>query len=296
VIDGAPQTTTTMWPRRQVLVLATLGMAGLGCGKRRPAPRGDGESQGPLTRRLLDLAASNGFPGAEVGPELERLARLVAAARAAGLAPAAALNRTIFEERGFVREIEERGGRFMLLPPVLASRRGSCVGLGTLYLALAERLGWKAHGVLVPGHFFVRIDEGTAGGGAGLRSVELLRQGEAMPESWYRQKYAVPASGGTAYLRPLTGAEVAAVIHFNLGNEHRESGRLPAARAQYQQAVDAFSDWAEAQASLGLTDHLLGRLTEAREAYQKAATLHPGLPGLARNRALLEQEIAGAAP
>jgi regulator of sirC expression with transglutaminase-like and TPR domain len=284
----------TRWPRRQVLGLATLGLAGLGCRTRRPDPQG--EPQRPLTQHLLELAAQNGFSGAEAGPELERLARQVAASRAAGRSPAAALNHTIFEERGFGREIEERGGRFMLLPPVLASRRGSCVGLGSLYLALAERLGWKAHGVLVPGHFFVRIEEGGADGGAGLRSVELLRQGETMPESWYRQKYAVPARGGTAYLRPLTSAEVAAVIHFNLGNEHREGERLPAARAQYQQAVTAFPDWAEAQASLGLTDHLLGRLAEARQAYRKAADLHPELPGLARNRALLEQEIAGEGP
>jgi regulator of sirC expression with transglutaminase-like and TPR domain len=282
----------TSWARRPLLGLAALGLAGLGCRGRTPP-----STERPLTRQLLELAARNGFPGGEVEPELERLGRQVAAAHRAGLSPVAALNRTVFAERGFVREIEQRGGRFMLLPPVLASRRGSCVGLGALYLALAERLGWPAHGVLVPGHFFVRIAEGPADAGSGgLRSVELLRQGEAMPESWYRQKYGVPAAGGGAYLRPLGGGEVAAVIHFNLGNEHREAGRLTAARAEYQSAVSAFPDWAEAQASLGLTDHLLGRLTAARQAYERAAALHPGLTGLARNRALLEQELAGQAP
>ena len=280
--------------RRRALAVLVAGCATLAASCRRPrtGAAGRGQSGASLGERLLALAADAGHPGAQDGAaaraELERIQRQVEAARAGGLGPVEALNQVVFEKVGFSREIEERGGRFMLLPPVLESHRGSCVGLGSLYLVLAERLGWPAHGVLVPGHFFVRVEEAGA-----PRSVELLRRGETMPESWYRQKYSVPEEAPSAYLRPLAPEEVVSVVHFNLGNEARERKELEAARAHYAAAVEGFPDFPEAQASLGLALHLLGRLPEARAAYERAARLHPQLPGLDKNLQVLEEESQG---
>jgi regulator of sirC expression with transglutaminase-like and TPR domain len=228
----------------------------------------------------------------EADDELARLARKVQAAVNAGAAPVDAMNATVFDELGFERQIEALGPAATLLPPVLRARRGSCVGLGTLYLAVAERLGRRAHGVLVPGHFFVRIEDA-----AGPRNVELLRRGEQMPESWYRHKYlpAPAARPPAAYLRALTTPEVLAVVRFNLANHQREAGALAAAEAGYRGATHDFPSFPEAHASLGLTLHLLGRLREARQAYQAASRLDPALPGLAKNLAAVDQELAAGA-
>jgi regulator of sirC expression with transglutaminase-like and TPR domain len=268
-----------------VLVLPALLLA---C--RRPEP------PGPALRALLDVALESGGLDGEAAARtregLDQLARRAAAGLARGEQAAEVFRRAIFEAGGFSREIDQQQARFMLLPGVLRERRGTCVGLGTLYLALAEAVGVPAHGVLVPGHFFVRVREG-----GGFANVELLRQGEPMPDSWYRSKYGVPAQSGAepAYLRALGPDEVAAVLRFNLANELREGGRPQEALARYRRAVADFPTFAEAHASIGLVQHTLGRLPEAHRAYQRAQQLNPQLPGLERNLTLLEQEMGSAA-
>jgi regulator of sirC expression with transglutaminase-like and TPR domain len=271
------------WRRRRLLLALALGPAATTLGCRRNADT----AATPFEQALLAVAAEVGFGGADgqrdALVELRRIARRVRET-ATGKPPTSQdLRRTLFDELGFVRVVDGLTARHMLLPPVLQDRRGSCVGLGCLFLALADRLRMTAWGVLVPGHFFVQVREA-----AGVRNVELLRGGEAMPESWYRQKYGVPTPACAAYLRPLTAAEVLAVARFNLGNHHREADALPRAADAYRRASRDFPGFPEAHASLGLTLHLQGRLPEARAAYQAAARLCPTLPGLDRNLAALE--------
>jgi tetratricopeptide (TPR) repeat protein len=281
------------------LLLAFLALSPAACRRERPP--------GPALGALLEVALESGSLRAEdaalARAEIARLAEPVAAALRRGERPAEVLRRALFEQGGFRREIDSLEARFMLLPGVLRERRGTCVGLGSLYLALAEAAGVAAHGVLVPGHFFVRVDGGTGGA---LANVELLRQGEPMPDGWYRTRYGVPRAAGDAaagapgalepgdlepYLRPLSMAEVTAVLRFNVANELRERGRPQEALARYRRAAADFPTFAEAHASVGLVQHMLGRLDEARQAYRTARQLQPQLPGLERNLAVLESEM-----
>ena len=55
--------------------------------------------------------------------------------------PASVLNSVIYRRFAFVREIDDKSLDYVLLPGVLRHHRGSCVGLGTLYMALGEALG-----------------------------------------------------------------------------------------------------------------------------------------------------------
>jgi tetratricopeptide (TPR) repeat protein len=180
----------------------------------------------------------------------------------------------------FAREVDDPSLRFVLLPSVLAAHRGSCVGLGTLALALAERLGVRARGVVAPGHFYVELRDGER-----WRPVELLKRGAELPATWYRTRY-----GTTG--RTISSAEVLGVVAYDVGNERRRQGRLPEARRAYERAVRDFPTFAEAHASLGVTLQLLGALDDAAAAYARARALAPNLPGLARNVALLDAERA----
>jgi regulator of sirC expression with transglutaminase-like and TPR domain len=245
---------------------------------------------GPLAEALL---AQGGASAGEKNRARRALAAVIGRVEQgfAGDKPAAALARVVFDELGFAREIEDPDLRFMRLPAVLASKRGSCYGLAGLYLALGERLGpthgFSLSGVLVPGHFFVRLTDS-----AGSHNLELLRRGEEMSESWYRERYQVPDA--PEYLRPLTTAEALAIFDFNVGNDLRRSWRLPEAAAAYARAAAAFPQLAEAHASLGLVRHLQGRLEEALAAYQAAQAANPHLPGLDRNLSVLRGELRGA--
>ncbi|HEX4337634.1 MAG TPA: transglutaminase family protein [Polyangiaceae bacterium] len=249
-------------------------------------------ARAPFSDALFALEADVEAAPAENdhGPvELARVASRVRAAARSGASRADALNRTVFGELGFVREVDDRDLRFVLPTAVLAGRRGSCVGLGTLYIALGELLGWRVDGVMVPGHFYVRVDENGR-----TRNVELLRKGEEMPDSWYRARFPAPGTASAEYGRALTPKEVLGVVEYDVGNERRREERFSEARRAYRFATSLFPAFAEAHASLGATEHVMGSLDAALESYATARKENPGLSGVERNVELLEEERARA--
>lgn len=237
-----------------------------------------------LSERFLALARASGAIDA-ARRELDQIAYLVRQRIVETNAhPTEALNHVVFVQLGFEREVDDEDVRFMLLPSVIAGRRGSCVGLAQLYLSLGERLQLPLSGVLVPGHIYIRYEDAQS-----TANIELLRRGEAMPRDWYVKKYAVPA-GINAYLRPLTDDEAVAVVHYNLGNALRNKRTIRAAMEYYTAAVRLFDGFPEAHASRGLAYQLWGDLGAAAASYERARTLHPELPGLKRNIAALSAE------
>jgi regulator of sirC expression with transglutaminase-like and TPR domain len=266
--------------RRSLLLL----LAGSGC---RTAPRR------PLVfaRALVAIAGESAVfdepRASSCLSELERLADEAEHELAAGghRSLATVVSELMFGRWGFVREVSDTNLSFVLLPGVLEHRRGSCVGLGTLFLALVDALGGSGAGVMRPGHFYARIQEQ-----AGPRNVELLRSGEAMPDAWYARRFPVPPSAAREYGRPLSRAEVSGVVHYNVGNERRRQRRLPEARAAFTRAIRRFPELSEAHASLGAVEQLLGDLDAAASSYARARQLNPELPGLEQNVALLNSE------
>ena len=247
--------------------------------------------RGPTPRRweLARAALLAGQPSdaTEAAAALQQLDDIAERVRelygAGGISAAEALRSVLFDELGFVREVTSTELAFVLLPGVLRHRRGNCVGLGTLYLALAQALGFMASGVLMPGHFYVRHQQPGQ-----PRNVELLRRGEAMPDSWYLARYPLPvATTRTPYARPLSNREVLGVIEYDIGNERRRQQRHADARTAYARAAELCPDFAEAHASLGALQHLLGDDAAALASYRVAQRLNPRLPGLEQNLALL---------
>jgi tetratricopeptide (TPR) repeat protein len=267
--------------RRRALLLAaaTVGCAGA-----------DRHSL-PFARAALGVARlAHSLKAGDERWCLEELERMSALARAIkhdnpSLSATSLLRKLVFDTLGFVREVTDTDLAFVLLPGVLKARRGSCVGLASVYLTLAEQLGVAAHGVLMPGHFYVRLEQGGR-----VENVELLRRGESMPDNWHGNRFPIPGGGAVEYGRPLTLPETMGVIHYNLGNERRRQLRLSEAREAYARAVGHFPDLAEAHASLGAIQHLLGQLDQAANSYRMARRANPHLPGVDQNISLLERE------
>ena len=264
--------------KRRALLLAAAACA---C-------RGSEPQRWSFARAALAVAQeSAGISAAEAAWSLEQLQGIAERVTAGKSGSAGdALGAVLFDELGFAREVTSTELGYVLLPSVLRHRRGSCVGLGTLYLALAQALDITASGVLRPGHFYVRRERpGPA------RNVELLRRGEAMPDAWYRERYPIPSSAErSAYARPLTSQEALGVIDYDIGNERRRQRRIPEARRAYASAVLLLPDFAQAHAGLGTMLHLLGEHAAAAASYDTARRLDPGLPGLEQNIALLQAE------
>lgn len=267
--------------RRALLLLAATA-----------ACRGRAPERWGLARSLVSLARgageADGADEAGLIDELERIAESARRLARHGGDPSAAIVRALFDELGFEREVESTDLRFVLMPGVLRERRGSCVGLGTLYLALGEALGFDTRGVLMPGHFYVRQQ------GPGVpRNVELLRRGEAMSDDWYPRRFPLPGAAAGYYATPLTAEQVLGVVDYDVGNERRRQQRYVEAEAAYARAVRRFPTFAEAHASLGSMQHLLGELPRAAASYRTARELNSDLPGLDANIALLDAELRG---
>jgi tetratricopeptide (TPR) repeat protein len=266
--------------KRRAFLIA-LGSAA--CSVSAPPPR--------FARSLLSAARAAGeVSAADERFSLDELARIQHLAQpvleqAGPDGAGEVLSELLFGRLGFVREVDDKSLSFVLLPSVLRRRQGSCVGLSTLFLALCDGCGIAANGVLMPGHFYVRL-----GPGQRTRNVELLRRGEAMPDAWYGQRFPIAGGGAAEYARPLSRDETLGVVEYDVGNERRRQLRLTEAQAAFERAIRDFPGFAEAHASLGSTLHLLGQLEQAATSYDRARALNPNLPGVAWNRSLLDSE------
>jgi tetratricopeptide (TPR) repeat protein len=271
------------------LACAAIALAGIAC-----KPSATQRPPGPLTSEFFALAAEFGADAeatTRAWAQLQDIALHVEQRRRHTHADLADdLNAVVFGELGFEREIASTATRYFQLSSVLGDRRGSCLGLGALYLAIGERIGMPLDGILLPGHFFVRTR------GPGGHNVELLRRGEAMPDDWYHKKYGPWPPAGSAYFRPVPPTELAAIHWYNRGNELRAAGNLAAAESAFAHAARGFPDFAEAQASLGAVLQRRGAFAEAAAAYRAAASAWPDLPGLAGNVELLQRQLAATAP
>jgi hypothetical protein len=258
------------------------------CADRRSNPH---VRDGSIAQRLLGVNRQRGTDETAAAQELERLATTIRAALDRhGHEPAVeVINHVIFGPERFSREVDDPGLEFVLLPSVLQTRRGSCVGLGTLYLALGDLLGLPIRGVLLPGHFFVR-----AWDGARWRNVELLREGEEHPSEWYQARWPVPPTTKSVYDRALTDDEVLAVVEYDVGNDLRRRGRVPEGKRAFEQAVGLFPSFPEAEASLGAMLQLAGDLDAAASAYATAKQVSPHLSGIDENVRLLQCEKTSA--
>lgn len=264
------------------------------CADRRRIPQ---VGEGSISQRLL-VAARGLTAERETGEvaateELERLATTLRAEldHHPREPPIEVVDRVVFGRQRFSREVDDSGLEFVLLPSVLRTRRGSCVGLGTLYLALGDLLGIPMRGILLPGHFFVRAWDNSR-----WRNVELLREGEEHPSEWYRARWPVPPTTKSVYDRALTEDEVLAIVEYDIGNELRRRGRVPESRRAFERSVANFPSFPEAEASLGAMMQLSGELDAAARAYNLAKQISPQLAGVDDNIRLLESErVSGGA-
>ena len=193
------------------------------------------------------------------------------------------INKYLFDELGFQSISEANDPNDLFLHSVLDKRRGYCLSLSILYLSLAERLGLPLYGVVVPGHFFVRYDDGRV-----RFNIETTAKGGSVPDEHYVNKFKVPQgdprvllsqdSRGGIYMKSLNKIQTLGCLFNNLGNVYYDTGNYELALLALTRAVQINPMLAESRSNLGNVYLKKGQLNEAVYQYQAALEINPNDP------------------
>jgi regulator of sirC expression with transglutaminase-like and TPR domain len=123
---------------------------------------------------------------------------------------------------------------------VIDRRKGSCVSLPVLYVALGQRLGYPIRGVAVPGHTFCRWDDPVTGERHNIESANLGGLTDHDDEYYRHWPYEVDPRWEREHhvLKSLSMREYAAVMVGCLGAYYQ-------AKRDYPSAIrwDALAHW-----------------------------------------------------
>jgi tetratricopeptide (TPR) repeat protein len=181
------------------------------------------------------------------------------------------INQYLFDELGFKSLAEASDPNSLFLHTVLDQKQGYCLSLSVLYLSLAERLGLPMYGVVVPGHFFVRYDDGTR-----QYNIETTSSGGTASDEQYIEKFNVPLNNRNGiYMKNLNKIQTLGCFFNNLGNSYDRIGDMDSALKAYQKAVEINPTLSESRVNVGNIYLKKGKVTEAVNEYLAALRINP---------------------
>ncbi len=199
----------------------------------------------------------------ELFPIAKKLKPLLASARTDS-ARAVLLTAWVFDTLGVRPDLESNNLEGSLPSQVLLRKRGSCVGISLLFLALGRVLDIPVKPVFLPGHLFVRFRSGNF-----ARNIETLRPGIIRTDSFYRDTFHL-AQRRWYDLSDREPVQALAALTFNLANFHAGRSQWDFALVEYSSAESLLPGYPDAVGSQGAALFALGRTPEA-EAKLRAA-------------------------
>ncbi len=179
------------------------------------------------------------------------------------------INEYLYNELGFKSIAEASNPNDLFLHTVLDKKRGYCLSLSILYLSLAERLGLPLYGVVVPGHFFVRYDDGRI-----KFNIETTSNGGTADNEHYIKEFKTPR-GSNIYMKNLNKIQTLGCFFNNLGNSYYDIDNMDSAMRALETAVQINPSLSEAHSNLGNVYLEMGRLRDAIYQYQQALQINP---------------------
>jgi tetratricopeptide (TPR) repeat protein len=180
----------------------------------------------------------------------------------------AVMNRYLFDELGFESISEASNPDDLFLHSVLDRKRGYCLSLSILYLSIGERLGMSLYGVVVPGHFFVRYDDGRV-----RFNIETTSKGGNAPDEHYMNKFKVPEND-SLYMMNLNKMQTLGCFFNNLGNTYNDIGNEDSALLALERAVEINPSLAESRTNLGNIYLRRDQIDDAIYEYQAALEIN----------------------
>jgi tetratricopeptide (TPR) repeat protein len=165
-----------------------------------------------------------------------------------------------------------------LLPGlVFAHKKGACLGVSLIILMVAEKIKCPIHGVMLPGHFFCRFDDGKV-----RFNIEPNKSGFDHPDDYYRRRY---LSGHRPWydLKNMDKKEVIGVVCFNTGNLCLKYKDYQWAQAYFKESIRRIPAFIEAKGNLALAYAQSRDLELSKMIFDTLFNAYPDLNGLAAN-------------
>jgi regulator of sirC expression with transglutaminase-like and TPR domain len=191
----------------------------------------------------------------------------------------ACINELVFEEMGFrfpphslyAKDVDI----YTFLPSVLDSRRGVCLGVSILYIALSQRLDLTLEMVTPPGHIYIRYKNGDQ-----VINIETTARGIHLDSEEY-------LTIDTRNLELRNMSEVIGLAHFNLAATFWHSQDHQKTIDAYLKAAPYLQNDKQLMALLGFA-YLLAGQKEKGEALLEQVKDH--LPDYAVSKDLMAEE------
>jgi tetratricopeptide (TPR) repeat protein len=160
---------------------------------------------------------------------------------------------------------------------VYNNKKGACLGVSLIILMLAEKLKCPIHGVMLPGHFFCRFDDGNV-----RFNIEPNKSGIDHPDNYYQVRY-LSRHEPWYDLKNLGKKEIIGVLCFNAGNFCLSRKDYAWARAYFTESIRRIPTFIEAKGNLALAYAYGGDLIASKLLFDSLFIAYPGLNGLAAN-------------
>ncbi len=182
-----------------------------------------------------------------------------------------AISDLLFRNMGFKAIDSADNPDDLFLNTVIDNRRGYCLSLSILYLSVGEKLGLPLYGVVAPGHFFVRCDDGR-----NRFNIETTQLGVNPPDAHYIEKFKIPDNGSQGvYMRNLTKKETIGCLFNNLANVYMNKEQVDYAFYYQKLSVALTPMLAEARTNLGNIYLRKNMIDLAIEQYKTALEINP---------------------
>jgi tetratricopeptide (TPR) repeat protein len=198
------------------------------------------------------------------------------------------LNRFFFQSEKFQVTYDLSSADHLLPGPVMAGKKGYCVGLATVYLILAEDLDLPIHAVATSKHVFLRWDDGRF-----RRNIELFQEGREVPDSDYIREQRIPQESINrgVFLANLTDKEFLGFIYQNLGVLESQRGEFEESGQDYARAIHFNPKLAAAFYNRGNDKLKQKSYRKAIRDYTKSLKLYPTDAWALQNRGLARKGL-----
>jgi len=184
------------------------------------------------------------------------------------------INEYLFNELVYKPLKEADDPNDLFLHTVLDKGKGYCLSLSVLYLSLGERLGLPLHCVVVPGHFFVRYDDGRV-----RFNIETTSKGATAPDKHYMDKFNVPERNrDDIYMKNLNKIQTLGCFFNNLGLSYNKVGNTESELLALIRSAEINPTLSEARTNLGNVFVRQGEYAAAIREYDAALAVNPENP------------------